>query len=209
MFQLKEKLGPFLWQFPANFRFDPERLDAFLSLLPRTGAQAAALAQRCEERLHKPGYLDIPAEMTLRHAVEIRHESFATEAFIDLLRQHNVALVVADAAGKWSYGEDVTADFVYIRLHGDAKLYESGYSDAALDRWHQRIVCWSQGRQPEDAKTLSKAGASPSKGRDLFCFFDNDAKVHAPYDARGLLRRLALEDSLETQPGVLAQPQPW
>ncbi|MBA1245182.1 DUF72 domain-containing protein [Pseudomonas japonica] len=201
MFQLKEKLGPFLWQFPPNFRFDPERFEAFLQLLPRTGAQARALAEKAEARLHKPGYLDIPKRGALRHAVEIRHESFATPEFVALLRRHNVALVVADTAGKWPYAEDLTADFVYIRLHGDAKLYESGYSEDALDRWQARIDTWSQGRQVKDAKNLSPARPRPRKSRDVFCFFDNDVKVHAPYDARALLSRLRLEHGLTTVPG--------
>ena len=203
MFQLKEKLGPFLWQLPPHFRFDPQVFEAFFTQLPRTGAQALELAKHCDARLHKPGYLDIDPGLKLRHCMEIRDESFATEAFVELLRRHNVALVVADTAGKWPYAEDVTADFVYIRLHGDAKLYESGYSDDALDRWQQRIERWSQGSQPDDARTLSSAKPKRRKGRDVFCFFDNDVKVHAPYDARGLLRRLKLEDGLQAEPGVM------
>lgn len=201
IFHLKEKLGPFLWQFPPNFRFDPERFEAFFNLLPRTTAQALALAKKADARLSKPGYLEIPRRGTLRHAVEIRHESFATPAFVELLRRHNVALVVADTAGKWPYAEDLTSDFVYIRLHGDAKLYESGYSDDALDRWQARIDTWSHGRQVKDPKTLSTAPPRPRKSRDVFCFFDNDVKVHAPYDARALLKRLGLEGGLATVPG--------
>ncbi|WP_040263065.1 DUF72 domain-containing protein [Pseudomonas massiliensis] len=209
MFQLKEKLGPFLWQFPATFRFEPKLFEAFLTLLPRTGAQARALAEQGAERLRKPGYLDIPQRIRLRHAVEIRHESFATPAFIDLLRRHGVALVVADTAGKWPYAEDLTADFVYIRLHGDAKLYESGYSGETLDRWQARIACWSQGRQAPSPITISPAQGRRRKSRDVFCFFDNDLKVHAPYDARALLERLGLSDALQVQPGRLPGQVPW
>lgn len=209
MFQLKEKLGPFLWQFPPNFRFDPDLFEAFLDKLPRTGAQALAMAKHSDRRLHKPGYLDIPPGMRLRHALEVRHESFVTAAFANLLRRQKVALVVADTAGKWPYAEDLTADFVYIRLHGDAKLYESGYSEQALDHWQQRIECWSHGKQADGAKTLSNAKPRPRKSRDVFCFFDNDVKVHAPYDARALLRRLKLEDGLLTQPGVPVEDGLW
>lgn len=209
MFQLKEKLGPFLWQFPPNFRFEPTLFEAFLALLPRTGAQALALAERGAERLCKPGYLDIPKRIRLRHAVEIRHESFVTPAFIDLLRRQGVALVVADTAGKWPYAEDLTADFVYVRLHGDAKLYESGYSGEALDRWQARIACWSRGESAPDPVTISQARARRRKSRDVFCFFDNDVKVHAPYDARALLERLGLSDALEVQPGRLPDHPPW
>jgi uncharacterized protein YecE (DUF72 family) len=100
-----------------------------------------------------------------------------------------VALVVADTAGKWPYVEDVTANFIYIRLHGDTELYASGYNDTALDRWAARIRAWSQGREPGDAQRVGGAW-SKHKHRDVYCYFDNDAKVHAPFDALGLMRRL-------------------
>ena len=135
--------------------------------------------------------------------MEIRNESFVDPAFIALLRKYKVALVVADTAGKWPYREDLTSDFVYIRLHGAEELYTSGYSDEALDNWCQRITRWSEGQQPDDAQLISATKPQPRKARAVYCYFDNDVKVRAPYDARQLLRRLGLEEDLETTPGHL------
>src|SRR5262245_12040421 len=135
LFNLRDKLGPLLWQFPPNFQYDRETLDRFFAQLPRTTADAPALAPRRDAPLKGRTRLAIDRSRRLRHAVEIRHESFLEPSFIALLRRHRVALVVADTAGKWPYCEDVTTDFVYVRLHGDRQIDASGYGDAALDRW--------------------------------------------------------------------------
>jgi uncharacterized protein YecE (DUF72 family) len=163
---LREKLGPFLWQLPANFAFDAERVERFLSLLKT-------------DRRRK-----------LRHAIEIRHPDFLDPAFIALLRQQNVALVFADAAG-WPYTEDVTADFVYIRLHGSEERYASGYDEWALGRWAKRIERWAAGGAPSDAKLVERRPPRRRKTRDVYVYFDNDAKVRAPFDAQDLRERLA------------------
>jgi uncharacterized protein YecE (DUF72 family) len=131
--------------------------------------------------------LEIDAVRPLRHAVEVRHESFRDEAFIALLRKYNVALVVADTAGKWPDWEDVSADFMYIRLHGEHELYASGYEDESLERWASRIRLWSEGRQPDDARLVSSAPPPKAKRRDVYCYFDNDIKVRAPFDAKRLM----------------------
>ncbi|MFK3969188.1 DUF72 domain-containing protein [Pseudomonas sp. NPDC087358] len=203
VFKLRDKLGPILWQFPPNFKFNPEKFEAFLQLLPHDGKAAKACAKQCAARLEKPGYLDIPARLRLRHAVEIRHESFAVPEFVALLRKYKVALVVADTAGKWPYLEDLSADFVYLRLHGAEELYASGYTPAALKRWGDRIDLWRQGTQPKDAHLTGAKPPRPRKSRDVYCYFDNDIKVHAPYDARKLLERFELADDLEVAPGDL------
>ncbi|WP_181297166.1 DUF72 domain-containing protein [Pseudomonas sp. Q2-TVG4-2] len=200
---LKDKLGPMLWQFPPSFKFDPERFEAFLALLPHDTEAALEMAKGCEARMEGRSYLQIDRKRRLRHAVEIRNESFVDPAFVALLRKYKVALVVADTAGKWPYREDLTSDFVYIRLHGAEELYTSGYSDEALDNWCQRINLWNQGRQPADAQLISSAEPPSRKAREVYCYFDNDVKVRAPYDARQLLRRLGLEENLETTPGHL------
>jgi uncharacterized protein YecE (DUF72 family) len=200
---LKDKLGPMLWQFPPSFKFDPERFETFLALLPHDTEAALEMAKGCEARMEGRSYLEIDRKRQLRHAVEIRNESFVDPAFVALLRKYKVALVVADTAGKWPYREDLTSDFVYIRLHGAEELYTSGYSDEALDNWCQRIRRWSQGQQPDDAQLISPTKPPPRKTRDVYCYFDNDVKVRAPYDARQLLRRLGLEEDLETTPGHL------
>lgn len=194
IFNLRDKLGPFLWQLPPYERFDAEKLEAFLQLLPRDGEAAMRLARRRDARLRGRARLTLEPAQRLRHALEVRHESFVDEAFIRLLRRYKVAAVVADTAGKWPYFEDVTADFVYVRLHGDEKLYASGYSDAALDRWTARIDRWRHGGEQPDAARI--AGPAPHRRtRDVYCFFDNDVKVHAPFDALGLMQRLGLRPS--------------
>jgi uncharacterized protein YecE (DUF72 family) len=184
---LEHKLGPLLWQLPPTLQFD-ERVERFLSALPRTTKEAVKVARRHDERVKGRAHLRTTTERPLRHALEVRHPSFATPKLIDLLRRQNVALVVADTAGRWPFLEDVTADFVYVRLHGDVELYKSGYTDAALDRWAERIRAWRDGRKPPPASLVAKA-ARP-KRRDVYVYFDNDVKVHAPYDAMALAAKV-------------------
>ncbi|TRO16152.1 DUF72 domain-containing protein [Ectopseudomonas mendocina] len=190
LLSLKEKLGPILWQFPPAFRFDEALFAKFVAKLPTDTDQARSLARQASARLHVAGYLDAAADRPLRHAVEIRNASFCDPAFIELLRQHGIALVVADTAGKWPYAEDITADFLYLRLHGDAELYVSGYSTEALQHWQQRIETWTAGGRPDDAQLIDEAHKPRRTARDLYCYFDNDVKVRAPYDARDLQQRL-------------------
>jgi uncharacterized protein YecE (DUF72 family) len=182
IFNLRDKLGPFLWQFPPMFRFDPGRLEAFFALLPRDTEEALALARRRDARMTGRSRLAIHAKHPLRHAVEIRHPSFMNNDFTALLRQHDIGLVVADTAGKWPKMFHVTSDFVYVRLHGDIKIYTSGYSDRALASWARRIRGWSK------------------DGRDVYVYFDNDVKVKAPFDALNLMRKLRLEWSPGEKP---------
>ena len=170
---LRGKLGPILWQLPPNLGFDADRLAAFFARLPRSTAEAAWLARHHDERLKDRALSDADADRPLRHALEVRHASFQTPAFTDLLREHHVAVVVADTAGKWPLIREVTADFVYIRLHGDKELYTSGYSDDSLDSWAAHIQGWS------------------AAGHDVYAYFDNDVKVRAPFDALTLTRKLS------------------
>jgi len=192
VFELGAKLGPVLWQCPPSQRFDEGLFEHFLQALPRDSEQAAALARGHDHRVDGRASVTSDRKRRWRHALEIRHESFICEAFIALLRRHKVALVVADTAGRWPYLEDVTADFMYLRLHGDEKLYTSGYSDAALERWAARIRAWSQGGEPTDAVRASDRPPPRRIGRDVYCYFDNDAKVHAPFDAQALMRKLGV-----------------
>lgn len=203
MFHLKEKLGPFLWQFPPSFKFDETLFEEFLAQLPMTSDAAKTHARRSDPGVQREGYLEIPRGKHLRHAVEIRHDSFVDETFIDLLRRHRVALVVADTAGRWPYLEDLTSDFVYMRLHGDVELYNSGYGKKALERWQKRIRLWSQGRQPADANLVVKEKGKARGSRDVYCYFDNTDKLFAPYDARQLLDSFGLSDKLEAEPGKM------
>jgi uncharacterized protein YecE (DUF72 family) len=192
IFNLREKLGPILWQFPPSLPYDPERFESFLELLPRDSAAAAKLARKRDARMRGRSVLSIDRPRPLRHAFEIRHASFATPEFIAQLRRHGVALVVADTAGKWPYFEDVTADFMYLRLHGDKELYASGYTNPALDEWARRIDAWAKGREPPDARRIGKPAGRASR-RDVFCYFDNDIKVRAPFDADRLMQKLGLD----------------
>jgi uncharacterized protein YecE (DUF72 family) len=188
--RLEEKLGPFLWQFSPRFGFDTERLGHFLSLLPRDTEAAAALAEHHDRRVAGRAWTRTDRKRSLRHAIEIRHRSFLDPAFITLLRRQGVALVFADSV-EWPYAEDLTADFVYIRLHGSEELYASGYSDEALDHWVTRVKLWSQGLQPNDAQLIAADLPPPRRStRDVFVYFDNDAKVRAPFDARALRAKL-------------------
>ncbi|WP_343729434.1 DUF72 domain-containing protein [Duganella sp.] len=190
VFNLREKLGPFLWQLPPNFRFDAQRLERFFQLLPRDLEQAQMLARQHEPRMNGRVALDIDANHKLRHALEVRHESFNDPAFVALLRKYKLALVVADSAGKWPDYEDVTASFMYLRLHGAEELYASGYNDATLDHWAARIRAWANGSQPSDARLISQEALPHRVSRDIYCYFDNDIKVHAPFDAQRLMARL-------------------
>ena len=198
---LGDKLGPILWQLPPNLGFHADRLEAFLALLPRDTEQALALAREHDARLEGRSWLEPVNRRPLRHALEIRHPSFVDPAFIALLRRHGVALVVADTAARWPLIEDVTADFVYIRLHGDEALYTSGYGDAALADWARRIAAWRRGTQVDDARLASGVAPRRRARRDVFCYFDNDVKVHAPFDAMRLARLAAeLADADQAAP---------
>lgn len=190
--RLGPKLGPILWQFPPNLRFNNERFSGFLSLLPRDTESAAHLAARHDHRVEGRAWTKAEHAGALRHAFEVRHESFMVPEFVDLLRSHGAALVFADGAPEWPYAEDVTSDFIYIRLHGSEQLYASSYSDAELDWWATRIRLWRAGSEPHDAARVGSAAARAS-GRDTFVYFDNDAKVHAPFDAARLGERLETE----------------
>ena len=168
-----------------------ERLNHYLALLPRDTKEAAALAEHHDRRLAGCAWTRINRKRALRHAIEIRHKSFLDPAFIALLRRHNVALVFADSV-EWPYAEDVTADFVYLRLHGSEELYASGYSNEALDHWAARVKSWANGLQPNDAR-LAEPDLLPAQrsARAVFVYFDNDAKVRAPFDARALRAKLS------------------
>ena len=188
---LGRHLGPMLWQLPPTLRYDPELLDQFLGLLPRVTDAALALGRRREtSRMESRTALPTGPKRRLRHALEVRHESFDDPGFIRLLRRHKVALVVSDTPDRFPYVEDVTAGFMYLRLHGDTELYRSGYSDQALDRWAARIRRWADGGKPDDPHRFLDAPAPRAARRDVYCYFDNDAKVRAPFDARALYDRL-------------------
>ena len=171
---LGPKLGPLLWQLPPTLGFDAARMEAFFRLLPRTTTAAAALAQEHDARLEGRAWTTTDADRPLRHAVEVRHDTFRDPGFVSLARDHGIAVVVADTAGKWPWIDEHTADLAYARLHGESELYVSGYDDASLDVWAERVRGWS------------------AAGRDVVVYFDNDVKVRAPFDAMALAERLGV-----------------
>jgi uncharacterized protein YecE (DUF72 family) len=174
MLALGDKLGPMLWQLPPNLGFDAGRIGDFLDLLPRTTTAAAAMAAGHDERMAGRAFLTTDADRPLRHAMEVRHHTFETGAFLELLRSRDVAVVTADTAGKWPVFLEPTSSLAYVRLHGDEELYVSGYDDEALDLWASRVTGWAEA------------------GHDVVVYFDNDAKVRAPVDAMALMTRLGL-----------------
>ena len=189
---LGSKLGPLLWQLPPSLGFDAERLATFFGQLPRNLAAAAKLAAQHDARLDGRALTSVDTDAPLQHAVEVRHSSFENARFVELLRDHDIALVVADTAGIWPHLEDVTSDFVYVRLHGAEELYASGYTAPALDRWAEVIAAWHAGRSPRTEYTVAKPAPRAARGRDVYVYFDNDVKAHAPTDAIALATRLGV-----------------
>jgi uncharacterized protein YecE (DUF72 family) len=187
--RLEHKLGPILWQFPPQFRFNAEKLERFFKLLPRDTSAAAALARRHDKRVSGRSRLRATENRKLRHAMEIRHPSFVTPEFIKLLRRYDVALVCADTVS-WPRLMDVTSDFVYCRLHGSKELYASGYDSKSLDQWAARVAAWARGSEPHDAERVMDELGPKRTARDVYVYFDNDAKVRAPFDAQGLIERV-------------------
>jgi uncharacterized protein YecE (DUF72 family) len=200
LLRLNEKLGPLLWQLPPSFKFDPERLTRFFKLLPRSTAAAVKLARQHDSRVASRAWTKIDEDRPLRHAIEVRHRSFEDPAFITLLREQGIALVVADTAGKWPYLEDVTADFVYVRLHGDQQLYVSGYTPEALDLWAKKIRAWAKGADAPDARLAGAPVQARVAARDVYVYFDNDVKTRAPFDAMSLAHRLGIGRKPEEAP---------
>jgi uncharacterized protein YecE (DUF72 family) len=189
LLRLGAKLGPILWQFPPSLKFDEALFADFFARLPHDTEAAVALAKQHDDRLKGRAWVETDAPRKLRHAVEIRHESFRNDAFINLLRKHRVALVCADTV-EWPRLMDVTSDFIYCRLHGAAEIYASGYDDKALNEWAARVLAWSAGTEPADAERVNGPAANRKSGRDVFVYFDNDLKVKAPENAAALMHRL-------------------
>jgi uncharacterized protein YecE (DUF72 family) len=171
---LGRKTGPFLWQLPASYRFDPARIEGFLDLLPWSSREAEALARGHDRRLRRGAAVEAADHVAYRHAMEVRHPSYFHPEFYDLLRRRGVAFVIAETAGKWSYAEEVTAPFVYVRLHGSQVLYGSRYTARELEAWAARVVGWARGRP----------------ARDVYVYFDNDRLAYAPHDALALRERV-------------------
>lgn len=167
------KLGAILWQLPPSFEFEPYLLEQFLEQLPHTSTEALALANERSARMTGKEYLQIDADRPVRHALEVRHTTFAKPEFVELLAKYRVAPVLGDSGGKWPVIDEATTDFRYARLHADTAIYPHGYYEPGdLDRWAATITGWLD------------------SGQDAFVYFDNDSKVRAPIDAVALIERL-------------------
>jgi uncharacterized protein YecE (DUF72 family) len=188
---LGAKLGPILWQLPPQLPFDRARLEAFFALLPRTTDEAARLGRKHDARVRGRAMTHALTAAPIRHAIEVRHASFLDPEFVRVLRRHRIACCVADTAGVHPSIEDVTADFVYVRLHGGETLYVSGYDAPAIARWGARVRAWQSGGQPSDALLAApRRPPAPRSARNVYVFFDNDVKVRAPFDAIALRANL-------------------
>jgi uncharacterized protein YecE (DUF72 family) len=162
--ELKDKLGPVNWQFMASKKFDACDFEAFLELLPKK--------------------LDGRA---IRHAVEVRHDSFKDKAFIALCRKHGVAIVFA-ADSEFPLIADTTADFIYARLMGTSAKEKLGYPPAILKTWAERAKDWERGESPKPSMLL--APPAPKKKRDVFMFVISGAKEKNPAAAQAVIAAL-------------------
>ncbi len=189
---LDTKLGPILWQLPEQLRFDAERVDGFLAALPHDTDTAAEVARGHDERVEEAAY-GSGANHRLRHVLEVRHRSYLCEEMVAIARRHGVAIAVSHAQA-WPYTEEVTAGFVYVRLHGPDALYASSYGEDELRRWAQRLHRWRIAEQPDDARTITDRAPPQRRERDVYVYFNNDASGHAPRNA-ARLRELVAESS--------------
>jgi uncharacterized protein YecE (DUF72 family) len=164
--ELKDKLGPINWQFMATKKFDPEDFAAFLKLLPKAVDGRA-----------------------IRHAVEVRHDSFKSPDFVALARAHGVAIVVAGDSA-FPQIADTTAPFVYMRIMGTGESEPNGYADTALDLWCERARAFASGKVPEGLETAAPRSADKTR-RDVFLYVISGAKQRNPAAAMALIRRLA------------------
>jgi uncharacterized protein YecE (DUF72 family) len=165
LIELGPKLGPILWQFAPTKKFDPDDFDAFLQLLPS----------------EQEG-------VRLRHAIEVRHDSFADPEFVALARRRGVAAVFAES-DTFPAIADPTADFIYARLQGTREELETGYPPDQLDRWARIARTWADGGEPDDLPRIAPEPA-PRRPRDVFLFVISGAKVRNPAAARALIERL-------------------
>lgn len=196
--RLGEKLGPILWQFPPSMPFDPELFESFMKALPHDMETAAKLGVGHSDWMAGRTYLDVTTNHRMRHAIEGRHKSFQSPAFVEMARRYGIAIVVGDTAGRWPYIEDVCTDFIYLRLHADEKKYPNGYGKDDLERWSSRFQAWANGMQPDDA-ALVIPGHPEKMPRQVFAYFDNDVKETAPLNALSAISHLLQAEAIEVR----------
>ncbi len=165
MLELRHKLGPVNWQLAPTHSFDPDDLDGFLTLLPtRIGGQQ------------------------IRHAIEVRHDSFRHDAFVELARAHDVAIVMAGDS-RYPQIPDLTAKFVYVRIMGTTDAHPLGYADDALDLWTERARLWATGKLPKGLEAIGKPAAHDI-ARDVFLYVISGFKARNPAAGIAMIERL-------------------
>lgn len=190
LFCLKEKLGPILWQFPPNVTLKDDRFARFMEILPMDSKSASQIAKKHSSKMDGRSVTKAEGNYPIRHAFEFRHPSFMNPEFIELMKKHQIAVVFAHSGGISSpYMEDVTSDFIYLRMHGQDEKFKNGHTPDLLDWLAERIQIWASGNQPKDAQVV--CDDLPKKcPRDVFVYFDTEAKEYAPSDALHLMKRL-------------------
>lgn len=184
LLELGARLGPILWQLPPNLEYDRDNLEHFLDLLPHDTDAAVSLARDHDDRVEDVSYGD-GSNHRVRHVIEFRNPSFLQSEAVATVKRHGCALACSHAS-EWPLVGDVTAGFVYIRLHGPDETYASGYDDSELRRWGRRIETWRSGGRVEDLETAPDLTPPPRQERDVYVYFDNTAAGHAPEDAQQL-----------------------
>jgi uncharacterized protein YecE (DUF72 family) len=173
LFKLGTKLGPILWQLPPNVTLKDDRFEKFFALLPHDSLEAAEISKDHSSRIEGRACTDPGGKYPIRHAFEFRHPSFQNPDFLGLMKEYNLAAVMADSSEKAQFFEEPTADFVYVRMHGEDKKYAKGYTPDALKKWAKKAKDWAK------------------EGKDVYVYFNTDAKQYSPFDAMNLLSDLA------------------
>lgn len=164
--ELGDHLGPLLWQFAPTKKFDAADFGGFLELLP-----------------------DKLGGRSLRHVVEVRHDSFRTPEFIALLQRFAMPVVYTDHV-KYPNIADVTGDFIYARLQRGNDKVPTAYPGKELDAWAKRLALWAQGKSPDDLPIVAPAPKPKVAPREVFAYVIHEGKVRAPAGAMGLISRL-------------------
>jgi uncharacterized protein YecE (DUF72 family) len=172
LFKLGRKLGPILWQLPPNVILKDDRFEEFFKLLPHDSIEAAEISKDHSSRIEGRACTEVSGKYPIRHAFEFRHKSFNNPDFLAMMKEFGVAYTVSDASEKSPLVEQVTADFMYLRMHGEGEKYKKGYPPEALKGWAKKAKAWLK------------------DGADVFVYFSTDEKDYAPFDAMKFLEQL-------------------
>lgn len=192
LLKLEHKLGVILWQLPSFLPLKDGRFEDFFGVLPRTGLQAMELAKHHSPSISDICDFEIQKDFPIEHVFEFRNPTFFNPDFLKVMKQNNIGLVLADSADKSIYSEDLTSSVVYLRMHGLGKKHAKGYTSSELLDLSERIRSWTHGKRVDGPKLLTEEDLKP---RDVYVYFDNDAKETAPANAIQLLKMLSGKDA--------------